>query len=179
MPKPTAYPSKKGVTFIFILMVVILVIAGAIVSWSFYKYGKEKGQEETKVKCEQVLARLPLDLIPGYIAPDKEVKTIFGQIKSITEDQISLEAEMPSSDILKLGEKSILRVKITDKTEILKRKMKKEPLEIKEGEEPPLPFEEEKIQLSDLKEGQRISVRSEENIKNKIEFEAKDIILSE
>lgn len=128
-----------------------------------------------------------------FFPPVPEFTTLSGTVKSVESDVLVVEAiGLPSNPFEKLP--TIRRVKVDKNSQLVKlvskdqkeyekeladyqKKISALPLVGATPVIPPQPFKEEKIALKDLKAGTFISVEAGENIKTKVSFVAKRIVV--
>jgi len=111
-----------------------------------------------------------------------EILSIGGTIKtiSVSGDSLIIEASPVSTNPLSEDSKPTIRtVKITSSTKIVKitAKTPEEMQAAMKQNQPLMPFSEEEITFSQLKEGDRITVTSDKNIKREMEIVALKITL--
>lgn len=128
-----------------------------------------------------------------FFPPVPEFTTLSGTVKSVEGDVLVVEAiGLPSNPFEKLP--TIRRVKVDKNSQLVKlvskdqkeyekeladyqKKISALPLAGATPVIPPQPFKEEKAALKDLKAGTFISVEAGENIKTKVSFVAKRIVV--
>lgn len=138
--------------------------------------GKTVTEQEYQEKIEKIFPPAP--------EPEK-VYSVTGKITKIDGQTLTLKVTLPVSNPLEEPKTETKTVEITDATTVVKQ-LPKSPEEFMAeeeafaaGEREALPslYDEEAIDSSELKIGNTITAESEENIKGKIGFEAKKIIL--
>lgn len=155
---------KKKIILVIVILIIIAVGAG------FYYLGY---QSANKVSQEKIKV-LENALEPFYPEPPEKIFSISGTIKEIKDNEIKIETPKFHKDlyerITKTEEKETRIIKVLPTTKITKIDYT--------NVSPEAPFKEEKIKLSELKVGDRITVTAKENIKNKLDFEAEFIQLT-
>ena len=175
---------KNKEYFYLILWVIVIISVGFV----FYKIGFNKAYQTAKQEIELRYQSKIQELFPE----PEEMLSFMARITDIKRDTLSI--VIPAATFNPFAEDMIKKVKITDSTEIVKRIARPE-MEFQKEQEAynkilesfegspedlppsPLPFEDVKIEITELKIGDEITVEAEENIKDKDEFTAKKIIL--
>jgi len=142
-------------SYLIILAVIIIIIVGSVC----FKLGFISG----KKSLEPIVTQYK-KVIDNFFPMPEEMSSIFGKITEIQDNVLSVETTVQNPYILPdEWETKIIKVIITEETEITKFDM-----ETGEGI---------KIDFSNLKIKDEISARTDENIKDKDEFEAKYVEL--
>lgn len=179
---------KKNIQIITITLVIFVIICLMIsLSKLSYNKGYLEGQRETEATYQEKIA----EMFPSLPEPE-EIFSVSGIIDEIKDKVIVLKVESVVSNPFEKPKTETKRIQVNDNTEFVKE-VEKTPEEIQRDEEQfskalkenpetdimhPMPFKEVSIFFSELKKGDRINIEAEENIKNKIEFSAKKIILT-
>ena len=144
-------------------------------------------------------AREKIKQSPSFatMQPAGEVKSVSGTIQKINGNKITIKTfqmdpladESLSERIVVVDSNSKISLNVQKSSEKMQAEMQafqekmktqnSDPAKAPEAIAPPIPFEEKTIALSDLKEGQSISVISSENIGEKKELVAQQIIAQE
>jgi hypothetical protein len=164
----------------FILIIVSLLIGFFVGKMIGHEAGFNEGEKVTEAKY--VAGYLPL-------AEPEEVNSFFGTITDITDNTITMEANLITYLPREASKAETKKITVTAETKFLRqfagaleewRRLQEEyfaAIEMGLDPVPPQPFETETIEFADLAVGDRISVGAEENIKNRGEFEASFVIL--
>lgn len=179
---------KKNVQIIIIVLVALVIFCFIVgLNGVSYNRGYSDGQEEAEARYQKKIA----EIFPSMPEPE-EIFSVFGTIDEIEDKTIVLKIELDISNPFEEPKIETKRIQINDNTEFVKEVEKtseelrrEEELFVKALEEnietdivSPMPFKEVSLSFSELKKGDRIEVEAEENIKNKVEFFAKKIILT-
>lgn len=179
-----------------ILVLIIGLIIGLIAGYSLSTYLTFKTTQsqptEQQIK-QQVVQNLREK---GVLPPEPEsITEVAGTIAKVGENQLTLETEQRYDDPFNKFVPQTVTVKVTDQTKIVRRKRKSDQIMRQQEQEfeqkmaqyeqqgkdvpstlnPPQPFTEQEIELSQLKPETEVTVLTESNIKGKSEFEAKTI----
>lgn len=177
----------------------IVILTSFLVGYSFGSKGKVstlltgKPSQDTFAAGWEA-ARKKLEESGLVRAEPTEIFTISGTITSINENKITLKANPTVINPLAEQAPEIRTITVTSETKIMKLNPKTPEEITKESEEfrkamtalkpgatpptPPSPYEEDEIEITDLKVGDTVSVTSEANIKMAAEFVAKEISLT-
>jgi len=175
--------TKNTSTNLLIIVAVVSLLMGAGAGYLLGIEGKEMAFEEGKEKMEAYYKEKIEDAFPSY--EEEEVTFIHGKVIETGSDKLVVRETTESNPVE--GEKAKdWEVKVTDETEVIKMKeILPEELDrlIEEAErtggELPEPFTETEASLSEIEEGQRVSVEAGENIKGKESFEATKVMWEE
>jgi len=158
--------------------IIIGFLLGSLGNKEAYQKGLEKGLAQGREEVEEKYQKKIAEAFPSLPEPE-EIYSVSGEIVAIENKILTLkETIYPSNPLEEVKERN-WKVKIAEATEIVKR-IEKTPQELAQetpSETPPSLFKEVKAEFSDLKVGEKITAESEENIKGKVEFEAKRIVL--
>jgi len=149
-------------------IIIIAIIAIIIIAGICFKLGIIVGKKSLEGKLSEAQ-----EIIDAYALPvPEEIFSVDGEIKEIKDNIISLEVALFVALPLpnKEPEKEIIRVVVGEETKIVKTEIPEYPLE---------EFKQTEISLTDLRPGNWIYATSEENIKDKKEFTAQSIELTE
>jgi hypothetical protein len=179
---------KKNIQIVVIALIAFVIICFIVgLNRMSYNRGYLEGQKQTEAKYQEKIA----EIFPPMPEPE-EIFSVFGTIDEIKDKTIVLKAESVVSNPFEEVKAETKRIQVNDNTEFVKE-VEKTPEEIQKEEElfakaleenietdimPPMPFKEVSISFPELKEGDRINVEAEENIKDKVEFLAKKVILT-
>ena len=179
---------KKNVQIIITFLIIFIIICFIIgLNRMSYNRGYLEGQKETEVKYQEKIA----EVFPSMSGPE-EIFSVFGTIDGTKDKAIVLKVESAVSNPFEDPKIETKQIQTNNETEFVKE-VEKTPEEIQREQElftkalgenieidiiPPMPFKEVSISFSELKEGDRIKVEAEENIKNKVEFLAKKVVLT-
>ncbi|MDP2967188.1 MAG: hypothetical protein Q8N87_02130 [bacterium] len=160
-----------------IVILILILSFGIIIGWTLglgkgYSEGYLEGQEEIERKYQEKIK----EIFPGSFEEPSEIFSISGKILEVRENALLVKAVFyPTSPFeeIKYEEKI---VKLRDATEIIKETEEILEQPIEEGHWPFL-LKRVPISFSELKVGDEVFVEAEENIKDKAEFLAKEIIL--
>ena len=145
----------------------------------------QAGWDAARTKLEQ----------SGLLRPEpEEIFTISGKISAVAQNKITLKADPTVTNPLAEQAPEERTITISQQTKIIKQtnkapdefaaefeKYRQDTANLQPGETPPEPptaFTTEELKLSDLKNGDNISITSEQNIKIAAQFEAKEIRLT-
>lgn len=161
----------KKITFLIGLLILVLGFVFGIIFSLSYNFGKSLGCQsaikQIKTEC-QTKENVP-NILRAREEISEEMFSYIGEITKIEDQSIILKVRIPGTMPSEEEKFETKKVKITKTTEIVKLVEKT----LEEIQEKPVseaikePFKEEKISLFDLKPGDEIIVRSEEDIKEK------------
>ena len=141
---------KKKVSYLILIIIAVVVGIGCLgAGIKIGSIGTKLAKNKLEI-CEKTL---------DYYAPiPEEVYTITGTIASVGKDEIVLKAVSPTERMVKGQEPKMIdyKIKIDKNTKITKTKINIDPRKSKTYD----------IKLGDLKKGDKISVRTKENIVN-------------
>lgn len=148
---------------------VLVFILGALVSglWLQKKVAKVENEcAEAQKVAEKKASAIPE--APNVPVPN-EVFSLGGTVTEIQDGTLTVKAFF-------FGQEKAYKVKIGDNTKIQKREMKKEIPKPEEGK-PMEPFTTTDAKLEDIRQNDSVTIESDENIKDKTEFEAKTVYI--
>ncbi len=165
---------KLKIYLIFsVISVIILIIGLAIGGISGFLIGLNQGRIEVENKYQKKIEKL----FPPEMEPD-EVFSITGEIAMINDDVLVLTFLSSRYNPFEEQKMRAKVVRLASQTEIVRLTPKcLEELTAEERKIPSSIYREDKIDFSELKRGDRVTVEAESNIKNKVEFKAKKVIL--
>lgn len=162
-----------------LIPLVLIIIALIIDFGAGYYFGKQTGKEigkEIGFQSGWEAAKRRLEEV-GFIVPandQREIRGIYGQVKGVKENKISLKIQ-PLSPLAD-PDLDFRIVEVDDNTKIIQQKAVEGVLV--EGDIPAgFLLEHEETDISAIKPGQFISVKAEENIRNKKQFRATQIMI--
>lgn len=168
---PSTKKHGKGAMILMTVLGVIVVVLG--IAFSGYIMGYRHGQEIVGADYDQKLSELG-SFIPGLIPVDQEVKTISGNILTVSDNQITFEGAVPAKSILELNEIATFTAEIDNNAEIISQETSFE--QPKQDEPPEIDIKTEKLSIGDLKEGDVVTFESADDIYGKTEFTAIKVI---
>lgn len=168
-----------------LISVIVVTIFLMVFSYQVgFRSGEKNGKEIAKRDSEAEIMKLNKALDIFSPPQPAEIFSVFGEIKAIEDNGISLEINSLTERRLPIpGEeqkKELRKVIVNDETQIIKIDFNSiaRPVPPKPGEPftPPQP-KEIRLKITDLKIGDRVNVTALENIKVKTEFVASKIQL--
>lgn len=170
--------NQKSKRSIYLIICVSLII-GVALGYIFTQLTKEKPEE--------VVLPPPIEIPPDIPPIPEEVKSVFGNIVAIEDNKIKLEGQLPISHPDYLPENKIFTIIVNEQTEIIKRITKSPDQIMAEWEAfeknpdlaEPTPFEETLISLNDLPLGVEIVVMTIDNMRERTESIATQIVWRE
>ena len=166
---------KAGHIIVMVGLLVLGMIIGAVVSGLYYK-GKTKQAETACAKQAADLKNSASAGIPGALNLPKipvpaEVTSINGTVSKIDGNTLTVDAFF-------FGDQKTFKVTVSDNTKIVKREIVPPPAKPADANAAPSsPFKDTDTKLSDIRENDSVMIDSLGNIKDKTEFEAKDIYI--
>ncbi|MBU1167091.1 hypothetical protein KKC60_01640 [Patescibacteria group bacterium] len=175
-------PSRKGNRTLSVFLAMLAVVIAAT-SFSYYagqraglEQGKTEGEKSIEDKYETKVKEV-IAFIPGIISEDQEVKTITGQMKSQDADKITFEAEKPAKSILELNDMATFTATLNSETTIVDSQTTFAAPEA-DKTAPLIKTDEQKVALSDLKEGDVLTFSSDSDIYGQTSFVATKVVLN-
>ena len=174
MPQINLQKNQSAIMF-FVAGICLGFFFGSLAKNQAYKSGLEAGKLEIEEKYQQKIAEI-FPLIPE----PEQIFSGLGKIVGIEGNVLILEQTIYTVNPFEEPAVRKWQVKVIDSTKLVKRidkTLEEMAKEMEMSKEPLSPFKELNIKFSDFQIGQEIIAESEENIKGKIEFEAKKVIL--
>lgn len=168
----------SGGSKLWILIFAVGIVLGVVIGYAggvyFNKNSFQQGVIQGRKEMEGEYQEKLKEFFPSLEGPE-EIYSVYGEIVSIEERVLTLKQEIPPGNPLKGPVTKTWTVEVTDETEIIK--LVERTLEEMEasGEELPEPFSEVEIKFSELEQGDLVRIRSAEDIKDKVQFEAERI----
>lgn len=175
VPQTTPVAQKNGRSALVILTIVLVVTFGISIGISGYFLGYRQGEVIVSKIYEEKIAKVE-PAIPFIIPDDKEVMSITGNVKEITDDVIVFTAAIPAKSLFELNQEADYTAKITDDTNIVTEKTV---IRTKESKPDSSTVETTEISLDDIPEKTQITVTSDSDIYGITNFDAKKIAIVE